>query len=321
MVLAISYNRPKFCPNATWDPNAITLANDSVIGALPYGLFITKNNTVYASGRNIDRIEIWGKSGAYHIRSIPANLSQSLSIFVTDDGNIYVDNGYGNHRIDLWTMDGNYSMPVSVMHVNDSCAGLFVDTNNTLYCSMWFYDQVIKKSLDNTTDPTAIAAGTGCAGFLPDRLNEPCGIVVDFNFTLFIADCGNNRIQRFEWGQLNGTTVAGNGAAGTVALNCPVGIALDADNYLFIVDRGSGRVFASNIYGFRCIVGCDGAGSASNQLNWPETPAFDSYGNLFVTDCFNNRTQKFFLATNSCGKPYIEASPISVYVGGIITMS
>ena len=300
MLLAISYNRPKFCPDATWNRTAITWANNSIIGALPYGLFVSRNNTVYASGRYKHSIEIWTDGGDNYLKSIPANLSTPLSLFVTDDGYIYVDNGDKNYRIDRWTMDANYSVPV--MYVNQSCSGMFVDNNNTLYCSIWRCHQVIKKSLDGVTNTTAIAAGTGCAGFMLDMLYMPCGIVVSFNFTLFVADCGNNRIQRFEWGQLNGTTVAGNGAEGTVTLNCPVGVALDADEYLFIVDRGSGRVFASNLGGFRCIAGCHGTGSTSDKLNWPETPAFDSYGNLFVTDCYNNRTQKFLLATNSCGK-------------------
>jgi hypothetical protein len=43
-------------------------------------------------------------------------------------------------------------------------------------------------------------------------------------------------------------------------------------------------------------------GSAANQLSMPRHLSFDSYGNIFVVDGYNNRIQKFLLATNSCGK-------------------
>ena len=94
-------------------------------------------------------------------------------------------------------------------------------------------------------------------------------------------------------GQLNGTTVAGNGI-GNIALSCPTGVVLDGKNYLFIVDSFNHRIIGSGPNGFRCLVGCSGSnGSASNQLLFPQSMAFDSSGNIFVTDQGNNRVQRF----------------------------
>jgi sugar lactone lactonase YvrE len=133
-------------------------------------------------------------------------------------------------------------------------------------------------------------------------LYNPQGIYVDINFNLYVADSRNNRIQLFQSGQLNATTIAGNGAPETIMLNNPTDVVLDADGYIFIVDSKNYRIVGSGPNGFRCIVGCSGAsGSLSNQLNSPQAMAFDSYGNIFVTDYNNNRIQKFLLATNSCG--------------------
>ena len=108
-----------------------------------------------------------------------------------------------------------------------------------------------------------------------------------------IAD--NNRIQLFQSGQLNATTVAGNTSSTiTISLNCPTGIVLDADKHLFIVDNSNHRIVGSGPNGFRCLVGCNGTGgSASDQLSYPMSLSFDSYGNIFVTDTGNNRIQKF----------------------------
>ena len=97
---------------------------------------------------------------------------------------------------------------------------------------------------------------------------------------------------------MNATTAAGNGTPSTIILNLPTGVALDGDEYLFIVDSGGNRIVGSGPNGFRCIVGC----LVSNQLNGPQSLAFDSYGDIYVTDQYNSRVQKFSLATNSCSK-------------------
>jgi hypothetical protein len=120
---------------------------------------------------------------------------------------------------------------------------------------------------------------------------------------LYVADWGNNRIQLFQSGELNGFTVAGNTSPNfTITLYQPTGIVLDGDNYLFIVDSGNNRIVGSGSNGFRCLVGCGGSGSASNQLNFPGTLSFDSFGNMFVTDVNNSRVQKFDLMINSSSK-------------------
>ena len=157
-----------------------------------------------------------------------------MSLFVTITGDIYVDNG-DNGRVDKSTLNATQS--ITVMNVNGHCFGLFVDINDNLYCSMYDQHQVIKKSLNNTTNPSTIVAGNGSSGSLSNMLNGPYGIFVDINFDLYVADSGNNRIQLFKSGELNATTLVGNGAPGTITLNCPTGIVLDADKYLFIVDR------------------------------------------------------------------------------------
>ncbi|CAF4269728.1 unnamed protein product, partial [Adineta steineri] len=140
-------------------------------------------------------------------------------------------------------------------------------------------------------------AGTGTAGATSTTLNLPCDIFVDNNLNLYVADTANNRIQKFASGQINGTTVP----TGTITLSKPTGVILDVDGYLFIVDQGNYRLIGSGPYGYRCIAACSGSyGSSSTQLNGPYSIRFDSYGNIFISDLFNNRIQKFFLVTNGC---------------------
>ena len=146
-------------------------------------------------------------------------------------------------------------------------------------------------------------AGTGCAGFQPHLLFHQRGIFVTNNSELYVADTNNHRVQLFRAGQLNGTTIAGREALGTVQLRNPTAVMLDGDGYLFILDSGHYRVVGSGPYGFRCVMGCSNqTGSASDQLSNPQSMAFDSYGNIYVTDTNNNRVQKFLLSSSTCSK-------------------
>jgi len=199
----------------------------------------------------------------------------------------------------------NANISVNVMFVGDDCFSLFVDINNNLYCSMQYSHKVISKSLNISTNTSIIVAGNGSYGQASNMLYAPRGIFVDINFDLYVADYSNDRIQLFQQGTLNGITVAGSGSSTiTISLYRPTGIILDADKYLYIIEYGSHRIVGQGPTGFRCLVGCNGGGSASNQLTYPYSLAFDIYGNLFVADTNNNRIQKFVLSSNSsiCGK-------------------
>ncbi|CAF1152368.1 unnamed protein product [Adineta steineri] len=188
------------------------------------------------------------------------------------------------------------------MNVDSACYGLFIDINDTLYCSLPSDYQVVKRSLnDAAMSLNRVAAGTGIGGSASNQLNRPRGIFVDVNLDLYVADCLNHRVQLFQSGESNGITVAGNESLNpTIRLDCPSGILLDAEKYLFIVDNNNHRIVGSSLNGFRCLVGCYGMGSQSNQLNKPFSFSFDHSGNIFVADQSNHRIQKFQYIEESC---------------------
>ncbi|CAF1263940.1 unnamed protein product [Adineta steineri] len=300
---SISYNQPTFCYNALWSVNAVTFASSSTIGTSPYGIFINGINTVYVPNPVSSIILSWPQWSSTSTSNSYSNLNNSYSLFMSMTGDIYIDNGYSYGRVDKYTF--NTSNRVTVMNVNGSCYGLFIDINNNLYCSLKNLHQVVKLLLNNGTTIPIIAAGNGSAGSLSNMLNSPQGIYVDSNLNLYIADCANNRIQLVQTGQLNGVTIVGNGSSTNFILNYPTGIVLDANGYLFIVDSYNHRIVASSYYGFRCIVGCLGGGSSASQLSFPQSMAFDSYGNIYVTDRNNSRVQQFTLQTNNCSKLFV----------------
>jgi hypothetical protein len=279
----------------------MTIANFSTAGLYPYGLFVNINNTLYAADRQNSRIQVWLQGSVNPDKTISGGFSNPWTLFTRYSGDIYIDDGASNGRVDKWPVNANTSVPF--MTVPGECLSIFIDLIDNLYCAICNSHQINKKWLYDNATASVMIAGTGSSGSAANQLNKPSGVFVDVNFNLYVGDCGNDRIQMFPSGESNAITIVGNGAPGTITLNCPNAITFDANGYLFISDTFNNRIIGSGPYGFRCLFGCTTiAGSASNQLNWPGSFSFDTYGNLYVVDQLNYRIQKFILASNSCSK-------------------
>ena len=263
----------------------------------PSRVFVTKSNTVYISGENQNKIEVWTDGTSSPIR----NISTGYVFCVSDNQDVYVHN-FPQAQVERWQQNGtSHNL---VMFISSQCNDLFIDTNNSLYCAHDEFNIVVSKSLNDPTNAFKTVAGTGCYGSQSDALNRPAAVFVDLEFQLYIADSLNNRIQRFRPGERNGTTVAGSPA--TAILTNPTDVVLDSDGNLYIVDCNMNRIVRSGVSGFWCIAGCTNAqGSTPYQLNTPKAMSFDSYGNIFVADFNVSRVQKFFLSTGSCGKSHL----------------
>ena len=300
--LELLFNQPNFRPRANWHRNAITFANQSIVGQRPFAIFINNNNTIYIP-RLSNQILVWHEGSIEPTKIISGNFSNAHSLFVTSNGDLYIDDRFfkSYSRVLKWISETNTW--ITAMNVRSDCRGLFIDINENLYCSMEDHHQVVKGSLSDAVITSIAVAGTGVAGFDSNQLNKPRGIFVDINLDLYVTDCGNNRVQLFRSGQSNGITVVGGaGPYPTIALDCPSEIVLDSQKYLFIVDSGNHRIVGEGRSGFRCLVGCYGPGSQSSQLYIPSSFSFDRIGNMYVIDQHNHRVQKFELLNESQGK-------------------
>ena len=210
----------------------MTFSNNSSLGSNILGIFIDMNNTLYALCSQFSRIQIWFEGNLVPTFDWTSSSGTPQLIFVTVNGEISLDNGQLNSRVDRWRV--NSTGAVSAMIVPDSCRGLFIDLRENLYCSLGSLHFVLRRSLMDPGNRTTIVAGNGTAGSALNQFNVPIGLVVDFHRTSFVADCNNNRVLRSFANELNGTIVVGSGAVETIDLNSPSGLALDAQGYLFI---------------------------------------------------------------------------------------
>lgn len=108
----------------------------------------------------------------------------------------------------------------------------------------------------NSTGIT-VAGITDSFGTAANQLTNPFGVTLDSLDTLFVADRGNNRVQKWLPGASNGTTVAGqfNGAPGTGLnyLTQPGNVNVDS----------SGNVYVTEIFNYRVSFWPSGASSGT----------------------------------------------------------
>ena len=309
-ILAVSYNLPKFCPSATWSPTVKNLGPEWGQHDYASGVFVNTNNTIAVTFWSPDEVRVSMGGSSNPAKFSEGDFKKPASVFATVTGAVYTDGGEKKRSVERFS--SNLASRISVMTDNQQCFGLFIDINNTLYCSMNKAHQVIKKSLNySTTNGFTTAAGSGSPGGGSNQLNSPYGIFVNTNFTLFVADYGNNRIQRFDVGNSNGVTVVLNGLSDSLCR--PSGVILDAEGYLFIADSGNSRIIGSGPKGFRVLIdhlknidAGNGNGNGNNNGNRQVSTrsmslSFDNGGNIYITGAITTPLQKVTLATNSCG--------------------
>ncbi|CAF1271865.1 unnamed protein product, partial [Adineta ricciae] len=294
IVGVVSFNQPRFNSCTAWNGDAITFAANGTLGNRPSAIFIDSNDAIYGADADNSQIIIWYTNNTNKTITMNNSLTTPNSVFVTNQQQIYIstDNTTGDIRQVL-----NTGATSVAMRVGQICSDIFISLNNTLYCSMRDFHRVVSKSLNTTSDIFGTVAGTFCSGSASDQLYLPTGIYVTDNFSLYVADSGNNRIQYFALPDWNGTTITFTGIS---ALNSPTGIMLDGDGNLYVADSGNSRIIRSGPSAAQCLVGCSGSsGSSVSQLSAPQYMAFDSNGNIYVTDQNNGRIQKF-VTFDSC---------------------
>ena len=102
-----------------------------------------------------------------------------------------MNNEYSPHTVDVWRT--NESSRISTLFIGESCYSIFIDSSSSLYCSLYESHRVVKRSLNSSDTHLTTVAGIGCAGYKPNMLYGPRGILVTIAFDLYVADGSNHR--------------------------------------------------------------------------------------------------------------------------------
>src|SRR5262245_51074163 len=137
----------------------------------------------------------------------------------------------------------------------------------------------------------------GSLGTGPGQFNEPHGVATATNGSVYVADFGNNRIQKFS---SNGDFVTSWGSAGSADGDFygPTAVAVGLDGYVYVTENGLNssvnqhrvQKFDSN-GGFVTKWGVRGHGLG--EFNSPYGIAVAPNGDVYVADSGNDRIQVF----------------------------
>jgi sugar lactone lactonase YvrE len=132
-------------------------------------------------------------------------------------------------------------------------------------------------------------------GLKSSCLYFPCGVYVDDDQTIYIADFGNNRIMAWKYGATTGQLVAGGNGRGNKMdqLDRPIDVIVDRKrNHIFIADLHNGRVVR-----WPCQNGTSGEIIISNIQC--RGLAIDNNGDLYVADCDKNEVRRWKIGETS----------------------
>ena len=260
--------------------------------ASPHGLIIDSNNNIIFSDRDNCRVR---KIAA--LTSIIATVS-----------------GIGSCT---YSGDNGYASSAAISNAN----ALAIDTSDNYYIADQGNHRIRKVTI--STNIITTIAGTGSNSYSGDggaataaSLNCPAGVAIDsLSEYIYISDTSNNRIRKIT--VLTGiiSTIAGTGSAGysgdggpatSATIQLPHGITVNS-NCVYFGDWDSYNVIrkVNLLTGIiSTAAGTGGSGyngdniaATSATLYKPHDVYIDSYGNMFISDCSNNRVRKVSAAS------------------------
>jgi len=200
-------------------------------------------------------------------------LKTPWGVAVDTGGNVWVADT-GNNRIVEFNEKGEFVLTfgVNVNKTKVEAAGTEVEKNLCTAAS------------GNVCQPAT-------AGSLAGQLKSPKGIALTSGGNVWVADTGNNRIEKFG---PTGTLINNVSGEGTEPgkLKSPTAITVAPDNSIWVVDNGNNRIEQWNSsLAFVRAVGTKGTGGGEFQN--PTGIEADSTGAVWVSDYSNGRVQEF----------------------------
>lgn len=269
---------------------------------LPYGI---ANGSIFVADSQNDRIKKYDEGG--NLQTIwYGDMGTGVSFFypsgvTTDpDGNIYVADSY-NYIIQKMDSDGVVTTYWGTLGSSGTGNGEFdlpadvaLDSDGNVYVADTLNHRIQK------LDPSGSFItkwgkniGDGSAGSGNGEFNNPWGITVDSNNYVYVADSGNNRVQKFD-SEGNFITKWGVSGTGDGEFYFPSGVAVGPNGLIYVVEADNNRFQIFKPDGtFVVRYGGPGTGSDNGQFNYPYGIAVDSNGNVYIADTYNNRIQKF----------------------------
>jgi basic membrane lipoprotein Med (substrate-binding protein (PBP1-ABC) superfamily)/DNA-binding beta-propeller fold protein YncE len=242
-----------------------------------------------------------GTSGAPQSAASPAGLARD------QHGNIYVADTAANQILVLSPSEtvlrqwrgGGRAAPLG------QPAGVAVDAGGRVFVADTASDRVLRFLPSGTVEAVFGSSGSTAGRFIqpttPGQFVQPHGVSVDPRGSVYVADTGNSRIQKFTpAGKLLWVRPLLESPTRSQAFLAaqPYGITIDARGYLYVTDTWNDVIVKLSPAG-STVKQWGGTGSGPGQLLAPEGIAIGPSGTIYVADTGNHRVDVF----TANGKP------------------
>ncbi len=303
--------------------------NNSVRFGDAFGIAVAGDGAIYVSDGEMGRVWQIAPGGA--TRTVAENLNAPSAIALAPDGTLVVADT-GSHTIKrIEPQSGRMTIIAGTENragfadgsgtaaaMFNAPVGVTVSPDGTIFVADTYNDRI--RAIDAGGQVRTIAGGDepgyrDSATGREARFDTPCGIAVDLDGTLLVADTGNHRLRRV---RVNGevTTAAGTGAQGvsdgtpqTASFNEPTGIAVESDGTIYVTDAGGSAVRVCYL-GFwpevSTLAGYANAGLADGtldraRLSRPSAVAVSADGALLIADSGNRLVRAVLREGNAQG--------------------
>ncbi|CAF0901428.1 unnamed protein product [Adineta steineri] len=283
----------------------------------PWGLAMGIDNSLYVCEYGNSRVMRFHEGSTLGIRVAGSasagtgsnQLYEPSVLYVDASSNIYVADDI-NYRVMYWANGSLSATKVvgtgysgSSLNAVADVFGITVDSHGNIYVADTMNHRVTKW-IPGATVGIIIAGQNGISGSQSNQLSYPAGLFLDeLHSYLYIADAGNNRIQRITLGgSTNATTVAGGNGQGSsnMQLNNPISVYVSkTTGAIYIADEDNYRVTKWAVGATKgvTVVGIDGQAGSSPMLFGDPTYVILNLNEtlLYVSDYVNHRVQSFKL--------------------------
>jgi DNA-binding beta-propeller fold protein YncE len=260
----------------------------------PRGLAVDGRGNIYVADTGNYKVKKFDPQGKL-VASLgtegdgPGQFREPAGLAVDNDGRVFVVDA-GKHTLQIFSCE---------------CGDSQLSTAVSPRATVEFVKEIpgeasalaVTKRAWSIVNDSILAAGVvagrtiGSRGSEPGMLKNARGLTLDTAGKFWVADTGNDRLQKFSI-EGNLLQVIGKSGSGEGEFDSPSGIAVSLKGNLYVADSGNKRVQVFNAKGM--FLGAFGkSGKQAGQFAEPVDLAVDRSENVYVADRGNNRISKY----------------------------